>query len=123
VDCERGKTKRAARRSHKRQLANVIIRHMWNDAQRNTTAPSLAARQESFDSTFATVRIRQRVTKGPGSKAAGLVRAFKLLESAQGRWRAENAHYLVALVRAGAPFTDDKLVERPDESGGEQQVA
>ena len=38
-----GKTKRAARRSHKRQLANVIIRHMWNDAQRNTTAPSLAA--------------------------------------------------------------------------------
>ncbi len=38
-----GKTKRAARRSHKRQLANVIIKHMWNDAQRNTTAPSLAA--------------------------------------------------------------------------------
>lgn len=28
------KTKRAARRAHKRQLANVIIRHMWNDADR-----------------------------------------------------------------------------------------
>jgi transposase len=27
-------SKRAARRSHKRQLANVIIRHMWNDADR-----------------------------------------------------------------------------------------
>src|SRR5665811_880076 len=26
------KTKRAARRAHKRQLANVIIRHMWKDA-------------------------------------------------------------------------------------------
>lgn len=29
-----GKTIREARRSHKRQLANVIIRHMWNDADR-----------------------------------------------------------------------------------------
>lgn len=29
-----GKTVREARRSHKRQLANVIIRHMWNDADR-----------------------------------------------------------------------------------------
>ena len=31
---EQHKTKREARRSHKRQLANVIIRHMWNDAGR-----------------------------------------------------------------------------------------
>lgn len=32
------KTKRQARRSHKRHLANVIIRHMWTDARRFTTA-------------------------------------------------------------------------------------
>lgn len=31
------KTKREARRSHKRQLANIIIRHMWTDARRSTT--------------------------------------------------------------------------------------
>lgn len=38
------KTKRAARRAHKRQLANHIIRHMWNDAQRSTqTTPAAAA--------------------------------------------------------------------------------
>jgi transposase len=29
------KSKREARRCHKRQLANVIIRHMWNDAERH----------------------------------------------------------------------------------------
>jgi transposase len=29
-----GKTKRELRRAHKRQLANVIIRHMWRDADR-----------------------------------------------------------------------------------------
>ena len=35
-----------------------------------------------LESTFATVRLRQRVTKGPGSRAAGVAMAFKLLESA-----------------------------------------
>jgi len=39
--------------------------------------------------------------------------AFKLIESAQDRWRAVNAPYLVALVRPGATFTNGKLVERP----------
>jgi putative transposase len=75
------------------------------------------------ESTFATVRLRQRVTKGPGSRAAGVAMAFKLLESAQQRWRAVNAPHLVALVRAGARFEKGLLVERPDESGGDQQVA
>jgi len=76
-----------------------------------------------IESTFATVRLRQRVTKGPGSRAAGIAMAFKLLESAQARWRAVNAPHLVALVRAGAHFQNGKLVERPDESAGDQQVA
>jgi transposase-like protein len=65
-----------------------------------------------IESTFATVRHRTRVTKGPGSKAAGLVMAFKLIEAAQARWRAVNAPHLVALVRAGARFERGKLVER-----------
>ncbi len=76
-----------------------------------------------IESTFATVRLRQRVTKGPGSRAAGIAMAFKLIESAQTRWRAVNAPHLVALVRAGARFEKGKLIERPNESGGDQQVA
>jgi transposase-like protein len=69
-----------------------------------------------IESTFATVRHRTKVTKGPGSRAAGLAMAFKLIESAQTRWRAVNGAHLVALVRAGATFIDGKLVERPEES-------
>lgn len=76
-----------------------------------------------IESTFATVRLRQRVTKGPGSRAAGVAMAFKLIESAQARWRALNAPHLVALVRAGATFEKGILIERPDESGARQQVA
>ncbi|MFC6374809.1 IS256 family transposase [Nonomuraea thailandensis] len=65
-----------------------------------------------IESTFATVRHRTKVTKGPGSRAAGLAMAFKLIESAQARWRAVNAPHLVALVRAGARFERGVLLER-----------
>ena len=76
-----------------------------------------------IESTFATVRLRQRVTEGPGSRAAGVAMAFKLIESPQARWRAVNTPHLVALVRADATFTNGKLIERPAELGRDQQVA
>ena len=68
-----------------------------------------------IESTFSTVRLRTRVTKGPGSRAAGLAMAFKLLEAAQDRWRAVNGPHLVALVRAGARFDKGVLIERPND--------
>jgi putative transposase len=76
-----------------------------------------------IESTFATVRLRTRVTKGPGSRAAGVAMAFRLIESAQARWRAVNSPHLVALVRAGAVYEKGILDERPDASGGNQEVA
>jgi putative transposase len=49
-------------------------------------------------STFATVRLRQRVTRGTGSLAAGIAMAFKLIDSAQHHWRAANSAHRVALA-------------------------
>lgn len=69
-----------------------------------------------IESTFATVRLRTKVTKGAGSRAAGLAMVFKLIESAQARWRAVNAPHLVALVRAGARFERGHLVERSEQA-------
>jgi putative transposase len=69
-----------------------------------------------IESTFSPVRARTRVTKGPGSKDAGLAMVFKLLEAAEQRWRAVNGPHLVALVRAGARFEKGRLVERPKEA-------
>ena len=66
-----------------------------------------------IESTFATVRLRTKVTKGPGSRAAGIAMAYKLIDAAHARWRAVNAPHLVALVRAGAVFHKGKLLERP----------
>jgi transposase-like protein len=67
-----------------------------------------------IESTFATVRLRTKVTRGAGSRTAALAMVFKLVESAQQRWRAVNAPHLVALVRAGARFERGHLVERSE---------
>jgi hypothetical protein len=53
--------------------------------------------------------------QGPRVQGAGPGDGFKLLESAQQRWRAVNGPHLVALVRAGARFDKGVMVERPDE--------
>ena len=59
-----------------------------------------------IESAFATVRLRQRLTKGAGSRTKGLTMAFKLLQMAQQRWRRINAPHLTALVLEGATFLD-----------------
>lgn len=69
-----------------------------------------------IESTFATVKLRQRVTKGAGSRAAGLAMAFKLLLAAERRWRKLNGPTLLPLVREGALFRDGKRVERRDKT-------
>lgn len=66
-----------------------------------------------IESMFSTVRLRTKVTRGASSRTAALAMVFKLVESAQQRWRAVNAPHLVALVRAGARFERGLLVELP----------
>lgn len=70
------------------------------------------------ESVFAPVRARTEITKGPGSRQAGLAMIYKLIEAAEGRWRKLTGSHLVALVRAGAEFRNGELVE-----GSEEKVA
>ena len=72
-----------------------------------------------IESTFATVRQRTKVTKGPGSRAAGLAMAYKLIGTAADGWRRINAPELAALVRAGTKFEKGKQVTTTPE----EQVA
>jgi putative transposase len=66
-----------------------------------------------IESTLATVRLREGVTKGAGSRTAGLVMAFNLLLVAEGHWRRIDAAELVLLVRAGVAFEDGVQIEPP----------
>jgi len=59
-----------------------------------------------IESTFATVRLRTAKTKGSGSRIACLTMVFKLVQSAQKRWRALNGSSLIPDVITGVPFVD-----------------
>jgi len=76
-----------------------------------------------IESSFATVRLQTRVTKGAGSKAAALAMAYKLLESAQERWRRFNGHELVADVLDGVKFKDGIKVTEDDTTTQDERVA
>ncbi|MDP3938253.1 MAG: transposase, partial [Deltaproteobacteria bacterium] len=66
----------------------------------------------AIESTFATVRLRTKVTKGSGSRRAALAMAYKLCDAAQQRWRRIDGPHLTALVRAGIKFIDGEPQER-----------
>ncbi|MEU2248733.1 IS256 family transposase [Streptomyces sp. NPDC019224] len=69
-----------------------------------------------IESTFSVVKLRTKVTRGAGSAAAALGMVFKLVESAQARWRAVTAPHLVAEVRDGVRFKNGKRIEQNQEA-------
>jgi putative transposase len=66
-----------------------------------------------IESPFATVRLRERATRGAGSRTKGLLMVFKLLDMAQAHWRRLDGACLLPLVRAGLQFVDGVRHEQP----------
>jgi transposase-like protein len=59
-----------------------------------------------IESTFATIRLRHRRTKGSGSRRASLAMMFKLAQAAQKRWRRLNGHAHIVHLIEGKTFID-----------------
>ena len=59
-----------------------------------------------IESTFASVRLRTDKTKGAGSRTAGLMMVFKLVENAQKSWRTLNGSALLPEIIRGVRFVD-----------------
>ncbi len=72
----------------------------------------------AIESSFATVRLRTRVTKGAGTRGRALTMAFKLLAMAEKRWRRVNKPELVTLVADRVKFVDGV-----QQSGGRKEAA
>jgi transposase-like protein len=68
-----------------------------------------------IESAFATVRLRQRVTKGAGTRTRGLTMAYQLLAMAEQRWRKIRSPHLVEELLGGAKFLDGSAVEDVEE--------
>ncbi len=64
-----------------------------------------------IESTFATIRLRHRKTKGCGTRRASLAMMFKLAQSASKRWRRLNCHEKITLVIEGRSFKDGIMQE------------
>jgi putative transposase len=62
-----------------------------------------------IESTFATIRLRHRRTKGNGTRRACLTMMFKLAQSAQKRWRRLNGHEQIVPLLQGKLFQDGIL--------------
>jgi len=63
-----------------------------------------------IESTFATVRLRTKRTKGSGSRTACLTMVFKLAQAAERKWRKLNGHALLGDVIRGVQFKDGTKV-------------
>ena len=59
-----------------------------------------------IESTFATVRLRTKRTKGCGSRKATLSMVFKLVQAAEKRWRKLRGYKRIAAVIEGTIFID-----------------
>jgi putative transposase len=59
-----------------------------------------------IESTFATVRLRTKRTKGCGSRVACLTMVYKLMQSASKRWRLLNGTQVLVEVLRGTIFID-----------------
>lgn len=64
-----------------------------------------------IESTFATIRLRHRRTKGCGSRKTSLVMMFKLAEAASKRWRRLDGHEHIVSLLEGKRFVDGILQE------------
>ena len=63
-----------------------------------------------IESTFATVRLRTKRTKGSGSRTACLAMVFKLAQSAERKWRKLNGYRLLGDILRGVQFKDGAKV-------------
>ena len=64
-----------------------------------------------IESTFATVRLRTKRTKGSGSRIACLTMVFKLAQAAERKWRKLNGYRLLGDVIRGVRFQDGTKVD------------
>lgn len=65
-----------------------------------------------IESTFATVRLRHRRTKGSGSRSACLAMVFKLVQGAEKKWRRLKGYQKIVLMLEGCVFKDGIMQER-----------
>ena len=100
--------------------ATTVVRRkeVWQDREELLTFYDFPAEHwvhlrttNPIESTFATIRLRQRRTKGCGSREASLTMAFMLARQAERHWRRRNGSEVMVHVLAGKKFKDGVMLQ------------
>jgi transposase-like protein len=114
ADAEMGRDAFAAAFGAKHEKAVTCLTEDWDELVTFMRFPAEhwqhLRTSNVIESVFSPAKVRTRKTKGAGSRAAGLAMAYKLVSSAQQRWRKVNSPHLVRLLREGVRFQDGKIV-------------
>jgi len=98
----------------KHDKAVTLLEKDWTELTAYFKFPALHWRSirttNPIESTFATVKLRTKVTKGAGSSKAASTMAFKLMLEAEKRWRRIKGFEEIKLLMSGVEFKDGVVV-------------
>lgn len=116
-ECEKGRDQFIKLHRDKYPKAVECIEKSWSELTTYFKYPGAHWKHlrttNPIESSFATVKLRTKVTKGAGSVKTATVMAFKLLTECQKRWRKISAPEEIKNVLAGLEYRDGVMVAVP----------
>lgn len=98
----------------KHEKAVHLLEKDWTELTAYFSFPALHWKSirttNPIESTFATVKLRTRVTKGAGSPKAASTMAFKLMMEAEKRWNRIRGYEEIPLLLSGVEYKDGIVV-------------
>lgn len=95
------------------KAVDCIIKH-WHELITFFSYPAMHWQHirttNPIESSFATVKLRTKVTKGAGSKTTATVMAFKLLDECQKRWRKLRGYEELSNLLKGVEYKDGVMI-------------
>lgn len=113
-DCEQVRDQFVKNYEDKYPKATVCLTKHWDQLIAFFSFPAMHWQHirttNPIESSFATVKLRTKVTKGAGSKETAAVMAFKLLKECESTWRKIRGHKELQNLLNGVEYKDGFVV-------------
>lgn len=113
-DCEKARDQFVKNYEEKYPKATACLMKHWDQLITFFSFPAMHWQHirttNPIESSFATVKLRTKVTKGAGSKETAAVMAFKLLQECESTWRKIRGHKELQNLLNGVEYKDGVVV-------------
>ena len=103
----------------KHEKAIVCLQKDWNELMTFYDFPAenwtSIRTTNPIESSFATVKLRTKVTKGDGNASTACTMAFKLLQQCEMKWRKVRGHKEIQNLLSGLDYKDGVVIPRQDQ--------